>query len=110
MDELPDEVLEFIFWRISPYVDFKNIKLVSRRWYYVVKRALFLLYKLINNYSIRISNQSVEYFSLLDVIECRILRFETAALRGSVAWRVERATLSGKFVYSNKIFYRVLCS
>ena len=42
MDELPDEVLEFIFWRISPYVDFKNIKLVSRRSYHVVKRALFL--------------------------------------------------------------------
>ena len=32
IEKLPDEILENIFSRISPYDDLDNVKAVSRRW------------------------------------------------------------------------------
>lgn len=42
IDDLPDDVLEFILTHLPPYDDFENCKVVSTRWNGIVK-SMFLL-------------------------------------------------------------------
>lgn len=43
INELPDEVLEYIFSLVSPYKDVKECMLVCKRWHSNVKSKLFYL-------------------------------------------------------------------
>lgn len=43
INDLPDEVLESIFIRVSPYNDFDNIKCVCRKWNALAQSKLTLI-------------------------------------------------------------------
>lgn len=58
INELPDEVLEYIFSLVSPYKDLKECMLVSKRWNEIVKNVVRLLTLKLTN---AISNMDVAW-------------------------------------------------
>ncbi|KAK3921059.1 F-box only protein 42 [Frankliniella fusca] len=64
INELPDEVLEYIFSLVSPYKDLKECMLVSKRWHEIVKNVVRLLTLKLTN---AINNMDVAWQTITPV-------------------------------------------